>query len=265
VTTTTETTRASTDADLQVALPQSSIALEQDEEWCHVCYESTRRRIRLHDYDSLFAIPGLYEKLVYDLLKCDSPRVVVEVLAEQLGRTSTAGSGLRVLDLGAGNGMVGQELAGIGVEMIVGLDISQAAEDATERDRPGIYERYHVLDLTRLTGVEQERLGRHRFNCLTCVAALGFGDIPIEAFAAAYNLIADGGWIAINIKHDFLQNGDTSGFARLLRSEIAQGGLELRKQRPYRHRLGMDGRPIRYDAMVGIKRRDIDLRAYAAG
>ena len=37
------------------------------------------------------------------------------------------------------------------------------------------------------------------------VAALGYGDIPPQAFAEAFNLISDHGWVAFNIKDRFLQ------------------------------------------------------------
>ncbi len=45
---------------------------------------------------------------------------------------------LRVLDLGAGNGVVGEELKKRGVSRLVGVDIITEAQAATERDRPGV-------------------------------------------------------------------------------------------------------------------------------
>jgi glycine betaine/choline ABC-type transport system substrate-binding protein len=43
---------------------------------------------------------------------------------------------LRVLDIGAGNGMVGSELMGSGAQMYVGIDIIEETRTATERDQP---------------------------------------------------------------------------------------------------------------------------------
>jgi len=43
-----------------------------------------RRQIRFHDYAEIYAWRGLYEQLFYDELKCDSPRTVCGLLAEQL-------------------------------------------------------------------------------------------------------------------------------------------------------------------------------------
>jgi hypothetical protein len=101
----------------------------------------------------------------------------------------------------------------MGAEFLVGVDIIDEAAKATERDRPGFYDNYHVVDMTALNEGQRRELAGYRFNTLTCVAALGFGDIPTRAFVAAYNLIQPGGWIAFNIKEDFLTNGDRSGHA----------------------------------------------------
>src|SRR5690606_27083612 len=100
--------------------------------------------------------------------------------------------------------------------------------------RPGMYDDFYVLDLTRLTPDELEDLQDWGFTCLTTVAALGFGDIPVAAFAQAFNLIADDGWIAFNIKDSFLtSNGGP--FASLIKRLILEGYLDLYHLERYRH------------------------------
>ena len=153
--------------------------------------------------------------------------------------------------------MVGEELADMGVEFIVGADIIEAAAEATQRDRPGVYANYHVVDMTQLNQSDRRELAGYEFNCLTCVAALGFADIPTKAFANAYNLIEPGGWIAFNIKASFLDQDDTSGFARFIRSIMDHKTLEVRRTQRYQHRIGTNRQPIQYVAMVGNKRREI--------
>ncbi|MFQ5591878.1 MAG: methyltransferase, partial [Phycisphaerae bacterium] len=105
---------------------------------------------------------------------------------------------------------------------------------------------------------QRSELASYRFNAMTCVAALGFGDIPTQAFAAAYNLIRPQGWIAFNIKEDFLSGKDTSGFSRFIKTITDRDILSIRARRRYRHRLATNGTPLFYIAMVGIKERDID-------
>jgi len=235
--------------------------VEQDEEWCEVRLAGQRRQIRFHDYAEIYAWRGLYEQLFYDELKCDSPRTVCSLLAEQLDSEGIDPAELRVFDVGAGNGMVGEQLAGIKAGSAVGVDIIQAAAEATDRDHPDVYEDYFVLDLTDIPPDTLEDLQGRRFNCMTSVAALGFGDIPPDAFAAAFNLVEDGGHVAFNIKEDFMAQADDSGFSGLIRDALEDGTIELERDRRYRHRLSVTGEPLHYLAMVAEKRRDLRLTA----
>jgi SAM-dependent methyltransferase len=241
--------------DLEVRFPTTAVGVEQDEEYCEVNEDGQVRRIRFHDYGEIYSIPGLYERIFYDALKCCSPQAVVGLLAEQL----SAGEGLRAFDVGAGNGMVADELAKVGAESIVGADIIPEAEMAADRDRPGVYDAYHVVDLTEMTDELRDELRSRRFNCLTSVAALGFGDMPPEAFAGAYNVVEDGAWVAFNIKSRFLsENGPKgSGFAEMINAMVADGTLDLCAEREYRHRLSTSGEPLHYIAMVARKRADV--------
>jgi len=243
--------------DLEVRFPNPAAGVEQDEEYCEVGEDGEVRRIRFHDYGEIYSIPGLYERIFYDALKCCSPQAVIGLLAEQL----SAGEWLRAFDVGAGNGMVADQLAKVGAESIVGVDIIPEAAMATERDRPGVYDDYHVLDLTDLTDELREELESRRFNCLASVAALGFGDMPPEAFATAYNLVDNGAWVAFNIKSRFLaENGPKgSGFAELINTMLDDGTLELRAEREYRHRLSTSGEPLHYIAMVARKRANVSV------
>jgi hypothetical protein len=162
-----------------------------------------------------------------------------------------------VLDLGAGNGMVGEQLADLGVEAIVGVDLLPEAAAAAKRDRPGVYEAYHVLDLTELSGSRRRELRGHRLNSLVTVAALGFGDIPPLAFAEAFNLVADGGWVAFNIKEHFLDDGDPTGFSKLIGRLLETGIIDQRAEKVYTHRLATNGDALDYVAIVGVKGSDV--------
>ncbi|MGI8846559.1 MAG: class I SAM-dependent DNA methyltransferase [Thermoleophilaceae bacterium] len=228
---------------------------DQDEEFCEVAVDGEIRKIRFHDYHEIFKLPGLYEQLFYEELKCDSPRTVADLIGEQLDGEQRAA--LRVLDVGAGNGMVGEELDELGAGTIVGVDIIEEAAEAAERDRPGLYDDYFVVDLTDIPADARTELEAKRFNCLTTVAALGFGDIPPEAFSAAYNLVDDDGLIAFNIKEKFVEDGDRSGFEQMIQTALDDGTMELQAQRRYRHRLAVSGDPLYYIAIVARKRSDL--------
>ena len=252
------TTEATTDEppNLSVAFP-GDVPLEQDHEWCEVTVDGSTERIRFHDYDRIYSIPGLYEHLFYDKLECCSPETVRNLLQEQLATRGHDPATLDVLDLGAGNGMVGEQLAELGVGSLVGIDLLPEAAAAAKRDRPGLYRDYFVVDLTDLSDADRRELTARRFNCLVTVAALGFGDIPPLAFAEAFNLVSDGGWVAFNIKEDFLDDGDSSGFSRLIKRLLETGIVEQRAEKVYCHRLSTTGERLDYVAIVGVKHSDV--------
>ena len=253
-----ESNEATQPASVRVAFPGPEQRLEQDDEWCVVRQNGSWREIRFHDYASVYQIPGLYEYLFGDLLKCDSPQRVCSLLEQELRADRVNPRELSVLDLGAGNGMMGERLSDLGARHIVGVDIIRQAAEAAERDRPGAYEQYHVCDMAKLQPAEQSALEALGLNCLTCIAALGFGDIPPEAFVEAYNLIAPGGWVAFNLKADFLTGGQ-SPFGNLILRMRSEGALSIRAEQRYRHRLATNGEPIYYVAIVGRKARDFEL------
>lgn len=246
-------------AAFRLHLPDHPADLDQDEEYCELEVDGERRRIRFHDYAEIYRVPGLYEELFAASLQCDSPRVVVSLLADALDRADASPEELRVLDLGAGNGMVGEQLAELGSGAIVGVDLLPEAKAAAERDRPGVYDAYYAVDLTDLEDDERTALERHDVNCLTCVAALGFDDIPVEAFATAFDLVADEGWVAFAIRERFIGDEDTSGFAEAITTALDEGAIEERARLRYTHRLSVSREPLPYVAVVGRKQGDLAL------
>ncbi|HEX2300471.1 MAG TPA: methyltransferase domain-containing protein, partial [Pseudonocardiaceae bacterium] len=134
--------------DIRIAMPELSRRYEQDTEWCVVYLDGQWQEIRFHDYGQIYAIEGLYERLFYDILECRSPDVLSAAFGKQLQRSAIAPGDLRVLDLGAGNGIMGEKLAELGVGSVVGVDILPEAQRAAQRDRPGVYAEYHVLDMS---------------------------------------------------------------------------------------------------------------------
>jgi SAM-dependent methyltransferase len=244
-------------ARIAISFPHAEAGLDQDEEWFIAEIDGRRRRLRIHDYDELYRVPGLYEALVYDTLECTSPRRISDLLESVLADWPLSPAGLRVLDLGAGNGCVAEVLRGLKVPHIVGLDLIPEACDAARRDRADVYDDYLVADLCDLTPVQNETLRGHRLNCLITVAALGYGDVPPLAFGTAFNLIRSPGWLAMTIKEDFLDPDDQSGFARLMRRMIDEGVVAIQAHHRYCHRRSINGEQLFYVAVVARKDRDV--------
>jgi predicted TPR repeat methyltransferase len=246
-------------APFAVRFPQEDKNRDQDVEWCEIYVDNAWRRLRLHDYDEIYSIPGLYEHLFGEILQCTSPRRIVSLLAECLKEADLTPTQLRVLDVGAGNGMLGEQLRLHGVRSLVGLDIIPEAAMAAERDRPCLYDQYLVANLCDLTSSQRHRLTDAKFNCLCTASALGFGDIPPQAFGTAFNFIENKGWMGFNIKENFLEGRDDTGFCRLIRALSDQKFIRIEAYRRYHHRLSIEGKPLMYVAMTARKLRDMPM------
>jgi hypothetical protein len=231
--------------------------LRQDEVYFYLWDGGVKEKIRLHDYKRIYEVPGPYEQVVYERLKCQSPSTVSDVLRFSVSQSDQRLSELRVLDLGAGNGIVGEELKKHGVSRLVGIDIIPEAQVATERDRPGVYDAFYVMDFGDLAEEERAELNAWSLNGLISVAALGFGDVPPQAFLEAFNMIGENSWVAFNIKETFLDRRIDWGFSQLIRELIFSEYLDLYQLQRYRHRLSIEGEPLYYFALGGKKKADV--------
>jgi SAM-dependent methyltransferase len=250
-------------AKFKIEFPKiSAHDCDQDEEYFFLVEPDRRedrnkRKILFHDYAKIYNIVGLYEQLFYERLKCNSPKKVLEALRYSISQAQENFTELRVLDLGAGNGMMGEQVRRQGVARLVGADIIPEAQEANDRDRPTVYDAYYVADFCNLTSHQKKDLEEWSFNCLTTVAALGFGDIPAKAFTEAFNILQSEGWIAFNIKETFLDKSDLTGFSVAIRELIFSEYLDVYYLERYRHRLSMEGKPLYYFAIAGRKNSDI--------
>jgi hypothetical protein len=242
--------------NLQVAYPGKECMVEQNEEYFDLLTDEGRERILIHEYDRVYDVPGLYEEVVYNKLQCDSPQVITELLKTSMQAHDDIRDPLRVLDFGAGNGIVGECLQeNLTTETIVGVDIIEEAKKAVHRDRPEIYDDYYVMDLSQVDEGDKQKLNRWNFNALVTVAALGFGDIPTQAFVNAFNLIDNNSWVVFNIKDRFFSADDETGYNDTLQQMIGNS-LKVVTKHHYCHRLSMAGKPLHYYAIVGRKEND---------
>ncbi|MFT7518150.1 MAG: SAM-dependent methyltransferase [Kiritimatiellia bacterium] len=237
--------------------PQNASDLAQDEVFFYVIENGEKLRLRFHDYEKIYERPGLYEQLFYDRLKCTSPTKVADILRKAVEANGQDATALRVLDLGAGNGMMGEVLKRQGVARLVGCDIIPEARVACLRDRPGVYDEYYVADFTDIDEELREEISEWQVDCLTSVAALGFGDIPQRAFIQALQFVRPGGWAAFNIKDTFLDPSDLSGFSALVRELLFSEAIEVHHLERYWHRLSMEGNPLAYFALVVRKKMEL--------
>ena len=246
-------------SDYTVEYPGDACRRDQHEEYFILKTDQGSERLRIHDYDKVYQVPGLYEEVVYQRLKCDSPRMISDLFAEEIKADGGGNGDLRALDFGAGNGISGEHLTEkFECQTLIGLDNIKEARDAAYRDRPDIYDKYYVMDMAAPSEEDLRKLKKWNFNLLLTVAALGFGDIPTQGFINAFNLIQKDGWVAFNIKDRFMSDKDETGYSETLDAMMGSS-LEVLNTHTYCHRLSMSGDPLHYCAVIGRKRDDVAL------
>ncbi|MBA2349528.1 MAG: class I SAM-dependent methyltransferase [Solirubrobacterales bacterium] len=212
-----------------------------EEEWIEYGPPGERTRVPFHDYAAIYAVPGLYERAFYEGLGMCSARVVCELYANALRTLGRPAAGERVLDLGAGNGIGGQELREtVGVAEVVGADLEPAAERAAERDRPGIYAQYATADLGERPEVLDE-LGE--VSAVVACSAIGAGHIGLDLLTAIVTrAVRPGGLLAFAVA-----DGLVPDFLDELAPRV--GGEQVVDAIDYVHRRQTDGTPHRARAV----------------
>lgn len=241
----------------KVPFPGQKDIQTPEDEYFYVELKGKEHKICLHDYARIYTIAGLYEGVVSHKLDCQSPKVVASLLLKEIRLFGLDLSIVRAIDFGAGCGLVGEILHRGGVQSIVGIDTIPEAATAAQRDRPGVYKNYHIADICNLHPSLAADLKHSQFNTLICVSAMALGHVSPAAFAHAFNLITNGGWIAFNILQKAYKSPDDWGLYNFFSQIIKDGNLEVRIEHIYRHRLLMNGNPIENVAVIGNKWKDI--------
>lgn len=206
--------------------------------------------VHLHDYERIYGVPGLYEHIVQRLLRCRSPQIATDGLAQALERLGLDPGQIVLLDLGAGTGIVGELANGLGVRTVIGVDALEAARAACLRDRPRVYRDYLVGDLAAPRPELLERLRRHRPTALVSAGAFGGAHAPPAALLNALALLPAGAPVVFTIDERWMQTDGPGGFRAPVSRLITSGGLRLLRRWRFQHRLSTTGNPIHYELIV---------------
>jgi hypothetical protein len=223
-------------------------------ELIEVRYDDGRvQELRLHDYDELYALPGVYEQIVQERLGCRSPAELASMLAQAADSVGWERGDVRVLDVAAGNGVSGEALAAAGLHPVLGTDIVASAREAALRDRPGLYDEYLTLDLLALTDAQRSAVTGLGANALCCVAPVGdhSSQLPPGALVAAARLLTADALVVY--MHDPNVGGPDPVTEQLWEAGLAGDGpitaQELERRR-YLHRYTVNGEPFEMDGVV---------------
>lgn len=227
----------------------ASADLDQDQEFLHLTKAGQRRRVRFHDYGDLYDIPGLYDWVFYEALGCRAHEVVADSVTREVIATGLLERDqVRVLDLGAGNGIIARSLRDVGVEHLLGVDILDRARSAALRDSPEVYDGYLVADLGDPPPTADQTLREFAPNVLVSAAALGYGDIPPQSFVNAVGYLSPPAAVVFTVKQKFLTNTVGGGYAEVLSGQHPK--LEVLDRRPFVHRASSTGHELVYECVV---------------
>lgn len=213
---------------------------------------SDEELVHLHDYERLYATPGLYEHVVQEVLQCRSPQVAADALAYALARLGIDPADVVLLDLGAGTGIVG-ELANVaGVSTVIGLDALEGARTACLRDRPGVYCDYLVGNLAAPASDLLAGLRHRRPTALISAGAMGGTHAPPAALATALTLLPVGAPVVFTIDERWMKTDAPDGYGTVVGQLIESGELRLLERTCFQHRVSTAGDPIQYELVVAV-------------
>ena len=207
--------------------------------------------VHLHDYPRIYAVPGLYEYVVQERLRCRSPQVAAEGFLRATARLAMEPSSMTVLDIGSGTGLVGELVRGGGVARVIGVDSLADARVACLRDRPGVYADYLTGDLASPSEALLAQLRGYAFSGLISAGAFGGTHAPPAALINALSVLPAGAPVAITIDERWMDPSDPDGFGAAVERLVGRGELALMERTRFQHRVTTTGEPIFYELILG--------------
>lgn len=212
---------------------------------------SDHETLHLHEYTRIYAVPGLYEHVVQELLQCTSPQVAAAGFLRAVERLGLEPGGLTVLDVGSGTGLVGELVRGGGVARVVGVDALPAAREAALRDRPGVYADYVIGDFQRDDDALRGALRPYALGGLVSAGAFGGTHATPKALENALALLPAGAPVAFTLDERWMDESDPEGFGTAVGRLVADGRLAVLERTRFQHRVTTTGQPIFYELLVG--------------
>ena len=133
------------------------------------------------------------------------PRAAAETLTKYISDPEA-----KLLDAGAGTGMVGQELARLGFKRVTALDLSPAM--LMVANEKFVYEELVVGELGKSLSFESDA-----FGSTTCVGTFTIGHAPPESLDELVRVTKPGGYVVFTVRTDHYTEG---GF------DVKQNALE---------------------------------------
>ncbi len=121
------------------------------------------------------------------------PQRAAEVLARHVAK------GARILDAGAGTGLVGKILYDLGYQDLVAMDLSQGMlEEARSKQ---VYQEFHQMVMGEPLGFSSDA-----FDAVVSVGVLTVGHAPASSLDELVRITRPGGFIAFSLRPDMYQD-----------------------------------------------------------
>ncbi|MEU9875630.1 hypothetical protein [Streptomyces phaeochromogenes] len=211
---------------------------------------SEHETVHLHEYTRIYAVPGLYEHVVQERLRCTSPQVAAAGFLRAAATLGLEPDSMTVLDVGAGTGLVGELVRHGGVGRVVGVDALAAARAASLRDRPGVYAGYVVGDFLHADEL-REALRPYALGGLVSAGAFGGTHATPQALRNALAVLSSGAPVAFTIDERWMDASDPDGFGAAVEQLVADGRLDVLERTRFQHRVTTTGEPVFYQLVVG--------------
>ena len=140
-----------------------------------------------------------------------SPQVVAEVFARHVPREA------KVLDAGAGTGLIGEVLSNLGFRDLVAMDLSMGM--LKEAQRKGVYGEYHQMVMG-----EPLDFATDSFDAVVSVGVLTIGHAPAKSFCELVRITKPGGHVVFTLRPRVYEN---SGFKEMQASLESEGKWKL--------------------------------------
>ncbi len=135
-----------------------------------------------------------YDSDLKDVFDWRSPGRAVEFLAKYVSRES------RILDAGAGTGLVGQALASLGYENLEAMDMSPGMLDQARKK--GVYKDLHQMVMGDALG-----FATGAFDAVIAVGVLTLGHAPASSLDELARITKAGGYVIFTVRTDLYENG----------------------------------------------------------
>ncbi len=134
---------------------------------------------------------------------------IPQLMADLLSRFTSSND--RILDAGAGTGLVGQYLGLLGYGNMVAVDISN--EMLNKAREKGVYQEFHQMDLGEILDFPDDL-----FDAVVCAGVLTFSHAPARSLYEMVRVTKSGGHILFSLRTDAYESMGFEGIYSELES-----------------------------------------------